>query len=73
MLDHVRTGCVSVTWLVPSGLIPQLKKTVKVDTAFFQKHRILKVIVGDQCVYEEKMTDKDMPVSIQQSNLPKLL
>ena len=69
LLDRIRKGCVSITWLVPSGLIPHLIKTAKVDTAFFQKHRILKVIVGDQCVYEEKMTDKDMPVSIQQSNI----
>ena len=58
LLDRVRTGCVSITWLVPSGLIPQLVKTAKVDTDFFQEHRILKVTVGDQCVYEEE-TYKD--------------
>ena len=63
LLDRVRTGCVSVTWLVPSGLIPQLKKTVKVDTAFFQKHRILKVTVGDLCVYKEEISKLSTSVS----------
>ena len=61
LLDRIRKGCVSITWLVPSGLIPQLVKTATVDTDFFRKHRILKVTVGDHCVYDDKKTT---PVSI---------
>ena len=58
LLDHIHRGCVSITWLVPSGLIPQLINQVKIDTKFFQEHRILKVTVGDQCVYEtETLTE----------------
>ena len=53
LLDRVRKGCVSITWLVPSKLIRQLVKIAKIDTHFFQKHRILKVTVEDQCVYNE--------------------
>ena len=53
LLDRVRKGCFSVTWLVPTGLIPQLIKRVQLDTEFFQKHRILKVTVGKECVYKE--------------------
>ena len=53
LLDRVRRGCFSVTWLVPTGLIPQLVKRVQLDTEFFQKHRILKVTVGKECVYKE--------------------
>ena len=53
LLDRVRRGCFSVTWLVPTGLIPQLIKQVKIDTEFFQKHRILKVTVGKECIYKE--------------------
>jgi len=45
-------GCLSVTWLVPSGLIPQLIKQAKLDTEFFQQNNILKVTVGDECVYD---------------------
>ena len=53
LLDRVRKGCFSVTWLVPSGLISTLIKTVKIDRDFFQQYRILKVTVGDECIYEE--------------------
>jgi len=53
LLEHIRRGCFSVTWLVPTGLIPQLVKRVQLDTEFFQKHRILKVTVGKECIYKE--------------------
>ena len=53
LLDRVRRGCFLVTWLVPSGLIPLLVRVVKIDTEFFQQHRILRVTVGGECIYEE--------------------
>ena len=53
LLDRVRKGCVSIMWLIPSYLIPQLVERVKIDTAFFQKFRILKVTVRGKAVYEE--------------------
>ena len=56
LLDRVRKGCVSVMWLIPSYLIPQLVERVKIDTEFFQKFRILKVTVRGKTVYE-KTTD----------------
>ena len=63
LLDRVWKGCVSVTWLVPSYLIPQLIKRVKINTEFFQKHRILKVTVGGEIVYEEEVAKKATEVS----------
>ena len=62
LLDRVRRGCFSVTWLISSGLIPTLIKRVKIDTGFFRQHRILRVTVGDKCVYEE-VTEKRTLVS----------
>ena len=56
LLDRVRKGCFSITWLVPSSLIPSLIKGVKSDTKFFRQHLILKVTVGDKCVYEESIS-----------------
>ena len=48
-------GSSSITWRVPSYLIPQLINKVKDDTRFFQKHHgILKVTVAGQCVYEQQ-------------------
>ena len=63
LLDRVRTGCLSVTWLVPSHLIPQLVERAKVNTAFFQKHRILKVTVSGEIIYEEEVAMKSIEVS----------
>ena len=53
LLDRVRKGCVSVTWLVPSYLIPRLVERVKIDTMFFNKFHIVKVTVRGETVYEK--------------------
>ena len=52
LLDRVRRGCVSITWLVPTHMIPQLIKGVESSTDFFQEHKISKVTVDSKCVYE---------------------
>ena len=62
LLDSVRRGCFTMKWLVPSYLIPSLIERAKIDTDFFQKHHILQVTVGDQCVYEE-VTEENTSVS----------
>ena len=54
LLDCVRGGCVTVTWLVPSGLIPSHIEKMKVDTDFYRQHHILSVTVGNECVYKVK-------------------
>jgi len=63
LIDRVRKGCVSVTWLVPSFLIQQLIKQVKIDISFFQKHRILKVTVQGEVVYEDEVTKETTEVA----------
>ena len=70
LLDCVRRGCLSVTWLVPSYLIRQLVKTAKSDTNFFHKHHILKVTVGGEVVYEEQVAEATIAVSSIYSSLP---
>lgn len=62
LLDRVRRGCLSVTWLIPTGLIPQLIRKVQLDTEFFQQHHILKVTVGEECIYKE-VTEETISVS----------
>ena len=52
LLDRVREGCFLITWLVPSYLIPALIRRVKLDTDFFHQHHILRVTVGEECVFE---------------------
>ena len=63
----------AVTWLVPSYLIPQLIKKVKVNTTFLQKHGIWNVIVADQCVYDEQEAIDNTTVSshvLSKSSVP---
>ena len=63
----------AVTWLVPSYLIPQLIKKVKVNTTFLQKHGIWNVIVADQCIYDEQEAIDNTTVSshvLSKSSVP---
>ena len=58
LLNRIHRGCFEVTWLIPSGLIPPFIKRVKSeqvkkDANFFQQHCILKVTVGEECIYDE--------------------
>ena len=46
LLESVREDGNSITWLVPSHLIPQIIKEVKLDTTFLQKHSILECDCG---------------------------
>ena len=62
LLNCVHRGCISVTWLIPSGLIPPLIERVKIYTKFFRQHRIIKVMVSEECVYEE-VTEENTLVS----------
>ena len=54
LIDHLCNGCISVTWLVPSSLTKALIKEVKEDTTFLQQHRITRLTVEDQCVYDKE-------------------
>ena len=53
LLGHVHEGGSLVTWFIPSSLIPSLIKRTQIDTNFFQKHHILRLTVGRECVYKE--------------------
>ena len=68
LLERVRKGCVLVTWLVPSYLIPQLVERAQADTTFLRKHRILKVTVGGEVVQE--VTEESEEVSSVYPNIP---
>jgi len=63
LLDRVRRGCLLVTWLIPSYLIPQLVKRVEADTKFFQEHHILKMTVNGEVVYNKELAGESTEVS----------
>ena len=55
LLERVRRGYFTVTWLIPSGLILSLVERIKINPNFLQQHHILRVTVGEKkCVYEAK-------------------
>ena len=54
LIDRICKGCISVTWLIPSSLTKTLIKGVQNDTTFLQQHRIIRVTVGDKCVYDNE-------------------
>ena len=64
LLDRVRKGCFSVTWLIPSHLIPSLIERMKTDTDFFKQHHILTVTVGEECAYKELIQEHTLVSSL---------
>ena len=65
LLDGIHGGYSSVTWHIPSSLVPTLIKRTRRSTDFYSLYRILKVIVGDQCVYEEVVEESDLVSTLQ--------
>ena len=62
LVNCIHKGCFSVTWLVPSHLIPPFIKRVQTDTEFFLRHQIVRVTVRKECIYE-KPAEQSMLVS----------
>ena len=54
LLSRVHKGCITVVWLIPTGLVPRLLKEIHKAGDFFQQHHIASVTVHDQCVYDEQ-------------------
>ena len=53
LLDRIRKGCVSIVWLIPSRLAPQIRSTTPLAD-FYRKHEITRVELGEECIYQEE-------------------
>ena len=53
LLDSICEGCVSIVWLIPSHLAPQIRNTTPL-TDFYHKHEITRVELGGECIYQEE-------------------
>lgn len=52
ILFKIHKGCVSITWFVPTSLVPTLRETAEQHSPkFFASLGVLKVVVGQQVVY----------------------
>ena len=64
LLDHIHKGCITVVWLIPTGLVPQLLKRIRQAGDFFQQHHIASVTLDDRCVYDEEISTVEQRQSI---------
>ena len=53
ILDAVIMGSVIVVWLIPTDVVSEATKRAKQNAGFFKSHPILKVTIGDDCVYSK--------------------
>ena len=53
LLDAVIMDSVLVVWLIPTGMVPEATERAKQNADFFRKYPILKVTIGDECVYSK--------------------
>ena len=54
LLDSIHDGCVSIVWLIPSHLAPQIRSTTPHSADFYRKHEITRVELGEEYIYQEK-------------------
>ena len=55
-LDHIYKSSITVVWLIPTGLVPQLLKQIHEAGDFFHQHHIASVTLHDRCVYDEEIS-----------------
>ena len=53
LLDRVHKGCVSIVWLVPSHLTPQILDAIPLSGDFYHKHDITGAEFDGICIYHE--------------------
>ena len=53
ILDAVIMNSVLVVWLIPTAVVPEAIEKAKQNADFFKEHPILKVTIGDACVYSK--------------------
>lgn len=54
LLDCISEGCVSIVWLIPSHLAPQIRSTTPPNGDFYRKYEVTKVELGEECIYQEE-------------------
>ena len=54
LLDCIHKGCVSIVWLIPSHLAPQIRSTTPLSVDFYRKHEITRVELGEEWIYQEE-------------------
>lgn len=56
LFDHVRRGCVSIVWCIPSHLTSEICSAKPLSADFCCKHKIMRVEFGEKCIYQEEVS-----------------
>ena len=51
LLRTVGKGCIVITWLIPSYVVPHVIKRVGENSNYFEEEYIIKVVVDHRCIY----------------------
>ena len=54
LLDSLHKGCVSIVWLIPSHLAPQIFSVAPHNGVFYHKHEITRVEFDGKSLYQER-------------------
>ena len=55
LLDHIQKGCISIVWLIPPHLAPQIFYAAPpLRGDFYHKHEITRVKLNGKCIYDEE-------------------
>ena len=64
LLDKIQRGCVEVSWLIPPHYVFQIVGNLQENAAFLQSKGIVKVLLDDECVYDEAQEEEFRQVGI---------
>ena len=53
LLDAILMNSILVVWLIPTDMVPKATERAKQNANFFRMYPILKVTIGDECVYSK--------------------
>ena len=68
LLDCICEGSITVIWLVPTNVVPQILKRIHQARNFFQQHSIASFVLDGHCLYDEKTSFMEQRQSIVVSN-----
>ena len=55
MLQTIIKGSVIVIWLVPLSAVAYIEKMIlSTEEEFFQKYSIMKLLLGNRCIYQDQ-------------------
>ena len=55
LLDCIRKGCITIVWLIPTGLTPRCLQQVPRASSFFRANSIQSICLEERCIFSEEI------------------